>query len=195
MLAEKGIEKLEYKFGTMIEIPRAAVTAGEIAKLAEFFSFGTNDLTQMTFGYSRDDAERNFLVTYVEQGILPKNPFQTTRPRGRWPPDADGNQRWARHPARPGSGHLRRTRRRPGSHRVLPHDWQQLRLLLAFPRAGGSPAAAAHAALKHAERQSEGRQVSPAGYESVWRKSKDLRHRFFFQPSISPIFSPFSQTV
>jgi pyruvate,orthophosphate dikinase len=66
-----------YKFGTMIEIPRAAATAGEIAEIAEFFSFGTNDLTQMTFGYSRDDAERNFLVTYVEQGILPKNPFQT----------------------------------------------------------------------------------------------------------------------
>jgi pyruvate, orthophosphate dikinase len=66
-----------YKFGTMIEIPRAAVTAGELANLAEFFSFGTNDLTQMTFGYSRDDAERNFLVTYVAEGILPRNPFQT----------------------------------------------------------------------------------------------------------------------
>jgi pyruvate,orthophosphate dikinase len=66
-----------YKFGTMIEIPRAAVVAGELATLAEFFSFGTNDLTQMTFGYSRDDAERNFLVRYVEEGILPKNPFQT----------------------------------------------------------------------------------------------------------------------
>ena len=77
VLAEKKVAKLDYKFGTMIEIPRAAVTAGEIAKLAEFFSFGTNDLTQMTFGYSRDDAERAFLVTYVEQGILPKNPFQT----------------------------------------------------------------------------------------------------------------------
>jgi pyruvate,orthophosphate dikinase len=77
VLAEKKVAKLDYKFGTMIEIPRAAVTAGEIAGLAEFFSFGTNDLTQMTFGYSRDDAERNFLVTYVEQGILPKNPFQT----------------------------------------------------------------------------------------------------------------------
>ena len=73
---EKGVN-FTYKFGTMIEIPRAAVTAAEVAKLAEFFSFGTNDLTQMTFGYSRDDAERNFLVTYVEQGILPKNPFQT----------------------------------------------------------------------------------------------------------------------
>jgi len=69
--------KVDYKFGTMIEIPRAAVTASEIAEVAEFFSFGTNDLTQMTFGYSRDDAERSFLVTYVESGILPKNPFQT----------------------------------------------------------------------------------------------------------------------
>ena len=77
VLAEKKVAKLDYKFGTMIEIPRAAVTAAEIANLAEFFSFGTNDLTQMTFGYSRDDAERAFLVTYVEQGILAKNPFQT----------------------------------------------------------------------------------------------------------------------
>ncbi len=76
-VTEEKKVKLPYKFGTMIEIPRAAVTAEEIANLAEFFSFGTNDLTQMTFGYSRDDAERNFLVTYVEQGILPKNPFQT----------------------------------------------------------------------------------------------------------------------
>ncbi|MCG2783647.1 MAG: pyruvate, phosphate dikinase [Anaerolineae bacterium] len=77
VLAEKKVAKLDYKFGTMIEIPRAAVTAAEIAGLAEFFSFGTNDLTQMTFGYSRDDAERAFLVTYIEQGILAKNPFQT----------------------------------------------------------------------------------------------------------------------
>jgi pyruvate,orthophosphate dikinase len=76
VMDEKKV-KFTYKFGSMIEIPRAAVTAGEIAKHAQFFSFGTNDLTQMTFGYSRDDAERNFLITYVEQGILPKNPFQT----------------------------------------------------------------------------------------------------------------------
>lgn len=72
----------DYKFGTMIEIPRAAVTAEEIAEVAEFFSFGTNDLTQMTFGYSRDDAERNFLVIYVEEGILPANPFQTLDQEG-----------------------------------------------------------------------------------------------------------------
>jgi pyruvate,orthophosphate dikinase len=76
VMGEKNI-KFEYKFGTMIEIPRAAVTAGEVAQRAEFFSFGTNDLTQMTYGYSRDDAERNFLITYQEQGILEKNPFQT----------------------------------------------------------------------------------------------------------------------
>jgi pyruvate,orthophosphate dikinase len=76
VMQEKGIE-FDYKFGTMIEIPRAAVTAAEVARLAEFFSFGTNDLTQMTFGYSRDDAERNFLITYQEQKILDKNPFQT----------------------------------------------------------------------------------------------------------------------
>ena len=76
VMDEKGVE-FEYKFGTMIEIPRAGLTADQVAEEAEFFSFGTNDLTQFTFGYSRDDAERNFLVKYVEEGILPENPFQT----------------------------------------------------------------------------------------------------------------------
>ncbi len=74
--AAGGIE-VDYKFGTMIEVPRGALTADEIAKHASFFSFGTNDLTQMTFGYSRDDAEGGFLLKYVEDGILPANPFQT----------------------------------------------------------------------------------------------------------------------
>ena len=76
VMEEKGVT-FEYKFGTMIEIPRAGLTADQVAGVAEFFSFGTNDLTQFTFGYSRDDAERNFLVKYVEDGILPQNPFQT----------------------------------------------------------------------------------------------------------------------
>jgi pyruvate,orthophosphate dikinase len=76
VMEEKNVQ-FTYKFGTMIEIPRAAVVAGDLATLAEFFSFGTNDLTQMTFGYSRDDAERSFLVRYIEEGILVKNPFQT----------------------------------------------------------------------------------------------------------------------
>jgi pyruvate,orthophosphate dikinase len=78
---EKGV-KVPYKFGTMIEIPRAALTAGEIATVAEFFSFGTNDLTQMTFGYSRDDAERHFIVKYLEEKILPRNPFETIDEHG-----------------------------------------------------------------------------------------------------------------
>ena len=67
---------LPYLFGTMIEVPRAALTADEIAQFAEFFSFGTNDLTQLTLGYSRDDAEGRFLTKYLEQGILKDNPFE-----------------------------------------------------------------------------------------------------------------------
>ncbi len=76
VMEEQGVD-VAYKFGTMIEIPRAALTANEIASVAQFFSFGTNDLTQMTFGFSRDDAEAKFLIDYVEKGILPRNPFQT----------------------------------------------------------------------------------------------------------------------
>lgn len=81
VMNEKGV-KINYKFGTMIEIPRAALTAKEIATEAEFFSYGTNDLTQMTFGYSRDDAEGKFLKNYVEQKILPANPFVTLDEKG-----------------------------------------------------------------------------------------------------------------
>jgi pyruvate,orthophosphate dikinase len=74
--AGSGVE-LDIDIGTMIELPRAALTAGEIAKVADFFSFGTNDLTQMTYGLSRDDAEGLFLRDYLEQGILSSDPFQT----------------------------------------------------------------------------------------------------------------------
>ena len=69
--------RVPYKFGTMIEIPRAALTAEEFAQVAEFFSFGTNDLTQTVFGISRDDAEAGFLMSYVKTGVLPANPFVT----------------------------------------------------------------------------------------------------------------------
>jgi pyruvate,orthophosphate dikinase len=74
VMEEQGVE-VDYKFGTMIEIPRAALTAGEIAEYAQFFSFGTNDLTQTTFGISRDDAEAGFLIQYLREGILTENPF------------------------------------------------------------------------------------------------------------------------
>ena len=69
--------EVAYKFGTMIETPRAALTAGDIAKESDFFSFGTNDLTQMTFGFSRDDAQGKFLRSYIEEGVLTEDPFAT----------------------------------------------------------------------------------------------------------------------
>jgi pyruvate,orthophosphate dikinase len=73
VFAEKS-DSVEYKIGTMIEIPRAALTAHKIAREADFFSFGTNDLTQMTFGYSRDDVAK-FLPMYLDKGILKQDPF------------------------------------------------------------------------------------------------------------------------
>ena len=75
-IVETSGQQVDYKFGTMIEVPRGALTADEIAEHAEFFSFGTNDLTQMGFGYSRDDAEGKFLMQYVDRKILTDNPFQ-----------------------------------------------------------------------------------------------------------------------
>ncbi|MGH2417468.1 MAG: pyruvate, phosphate dikinase [Candidatus Limnocylindria bacterium] len=75
-IVEASGQQVTYKFGTMIEVPRGALTADEIAEHAEFFSFGTNDLTQMGFGYSRDDAEGKFLMQYVDRKVLAENPFQ-----------------------------------------------------------------------------------------------------------------------
>jgi pyruvate,orthophosphate dikinase len=89
----------------MIEVPRGAVTADEIAREAEFFSFGTNDLTQMGFGLSRDDAGK-FLLHYIEHGLLEKDPFVTL--------DADGVGQLV------AIGRVRRARRRPVLHPVLP---------------------------------------------------------------------------
>jgi pyruvate,orthophosphate dikinase len=76
VMKEQGVE-IDYKFGTMIEVPRAALTADQIAEYAEFISFGTNDLTQMTYAISRDDAEGGFLIDYLSGGILDDNPFAT----------------------------------------------------------------------------------------------------------------------
>jgi pyruvate, orthophosphate dikinase len=76
VVAKTGVKKIRHKLGTMIEIPRAAITANQIAEEAEFFSFGTNDLTQMTFGFSRDDIG-GFVPDYLKKGILPGDPFQS----------------------------------------------------------------------------------------------------------------------
>ena len=75
VFAENGTT-LPFQYGSMIEVPRAALTADQMAEVAEFYSFGTNDLTQTTFGMSRDDAESKFLLEYTEKAILPTNPFQ-----------------------------------------------------------------------------------------------------------------------
>ncbi len=81
VFAERGVE-LDYRIGTMIELPRACVVADELALYADFFSFGTNDLTQTTYGYSRDDAEASFIPTYLEKRILKVDPFQVLDRRG-----------------------------------------------------------------------------------------------------------------
>lgn len=81
VLKENNVD-IPYKFGTMIEVPRACIVADKIAQYVEFFSFGTNDLTQMTFGYSRDDAEAKFIPFYLENKILKFNPFQTLDTQG-----------------------------------------------------------------------------------------------------------------
>jgi len=74
-------EQIDYKVGSMIEIPRAALTADELAEHADFFSFGTNDLTQLAYGYSRDDTE-DFMPVYLKKGILGQDPFQSLDQRG-----------------------------------------------------------------------------------------------------------------
>ena len=75
VIAETGVP-VDYRIGTMIELPRACVVAGALAETAEFFSFGTNDLTQTTYGYSRDDADTTFIPQYIAKKILKESPFQ-----------------------------------------------------------------------------------------------------------------------
>jgi pyruvate,orthophosphate dikinase len=124
-----------YLVGTMIEVPRACLVAGAIAKEAEFFSFGTNDLTQMTYGFSRDDIGK-FLPVYLDERILPVDPFQSIDQDGVRPPrEAHGGGRPGR-ARRPQGGDLRRARGRSGLRRVLPSERSGLRFVLALPRPG-----------------------------------------------------------
>ena len=129
--------------GTMIEVPRAALTAGQIAQAAEFFSFGTNDLTQMGWGFSRDDVEGSFFSRYIELGIFGVSPFETL--------DTEGVGRLVKIAVEEGRAtrpdlqdrRLRRARRRPGLGALLPLGRPGLRVLLAVPGpgrpAGGGP--------------------------------------------------------
>ena len=127
--------KLDFKVGTMIELPRAVMAAGEIAQEAEFFSFGTNDLTQMTWGFSRDDVEASFFGTYLEKGIFGVSRSSPSTSAGvgnswRWP------SRRPRGPTGPAPRRLRRARRRPGLHPLLRRRRARLRVVLAVQGAG-----------------------------------------------------------
>ena len=97
----------------MIETPRAALRADEIAEEADFFSFGTNDLTQMTFGFSRDDVESRMMPAYLEQGLLKRNPFETIDQTGVGELVRIGAERGPQDQARPQARRVRRARRRP----------------------------------------------------------------------------------
>ena len=137
--AERQGVELGATVGTMIELPRAALTAGEIAEAAEFFSFGTNDLTQTTWGFSRDDVEGAFFSRYLERGIFEVSPFETIDRDGRGPAGPDRLRRGPGGAAGPGAGRLRRARRRPRVGALLPRGRARLRVVLAVPGAGRSP--------------------------------------------------------
>ena len=123
--------KIKYKFGTMVEIARACVRAARIAEVAEFFSFGTNDLTQGTFSFSREDAENKFLPIYNTEGILRHNPFEILDELGvGWLMQHAVTEGRKTRPG-PEDRHLRRTRRPTPGRRVLPPHRPELRVLLA----------------------------------------------------------------
>ena len=136
ILADVGVEAL---VGTMIEIPRAALTSGQIAGSADFFSFGTNDLTQMGWGFSRDDVEASFFSNYLDLGIFGVSPFESIDQErvGRLVRISvrGGPRRQARHEDRC----LRGARRRPRQRALLPRRGTRLRVLLAVPGPGRPP--------------------------------------------------------
>ena len=122
--------------GTMIELPRACFVADRIAEVADFFSFGTNDLTQTALGFSRDDVEGSFLPPYIERKIVDRSPFETIdRPGVGWLVRLAA---WVgARQAGPQARHLRRARRRPRVDRLLRDGRARLRVVLAVPRAAG----------------------------------------------------------
>ena len=136
VLKERGVA-IDYTVGTMIEVPRAALTADEIARQADFFSFGTNDLTQMTLGFSRDDAEGKFLTHYLKHRPSQEQPLREARPDRGGPAGRHGRAEGALGQARAQDGHLRRARRRADEREVLPSHRAQLRELQPVPGAAG----------------------------------------------------------
>ena len=134
VLEKAGMKDLKYMIGTMIEIPRGALTANEIAQVAEFFSFGTNDLTQTTLGMSRDDYTK-FSKKYEELKIFKADPFQTIDQEGVGKLIEQAVKLGPQHQSETRDRHLRRTRRRSEFGGVLLSRRDGLRLLLALSRA------------------------------------------------------------
>jgi pyruvate,orthophosphate dikinase len=135
VMKERGV-KVKYLVGTMIEVPRGAVTADEIAKEADFFSFGTNDLTQLTYGFSRDDIGK-FLGAYQDRPHPREGSVRLARHVRRGRARRHGHQEGPGHQERSQGWRVRRTRRRPGVDLLLRPDGFRLRELLAVPRARG----------------------------------------------------------
>ena len=150
VMKEQGV-KIKYLIGTMIEVPRGAVTADEIAAEAQFFSFGTNDLTQMTFGFSRDDIGK-FLKIYQEKRILDADPFASIDTVGVGKLVRIGLQAGPQDASGPQARRLRRARRRPVVDSLLPEGRPELRELLAVPRAGGAAGGGAGGAVGQGRR-------------------------------------------
>ena len=146
---EKG-RHVHYLVGTMIELPRACLVADEIAKEAEFFSFGTNDLTQTTFGFSRDDVNK-VLPTYLAEGILKQDPFAAIDRDGVGELVTDRDRTRTKDASQAGGGDLRRARRRAVVGGVLPSGGNGLRFVLPVPRADGAAGRGAGWRIGYAE--------------------------------------------
>ena len=131
----KAKRRIKVMIGTMIETPRAAIRADEIAEEADFFSFGTNDLTQMTFGFSRDDVETRMMPAYLEHGLLKRNPFETIDQAGVGELVRLGVAAGPQDPAGHQARRVRRARRRPRVDRPVLGRRPRLRVLLAVPGA------------------------------------------------------------
>ena len=171
---------VDYKFGTMIEIPRAALTADKIAGESEFFSFGTNDLTQTTFGISRDDAEASFLVPYISAGILPDNPFATIDLEGVGELMRIAVERARKVKPELELRHLRRARRGSRLDRALPQARAGLRVLFALPGPDCTPGGSArrHPGTPGDSQADRGAGPAGGGRRGSDRDGRDRGHGF-----------------
>ena len=175
-VAEATGEQLDYQIGTMIELPRAALVAGSIAETAEFFSFGTNDLTQTTFGLSRDDAA-SFLGTYVATRDPRRRPVHHARYRRRRRTGDDRRRARAGNATRYQARHLRRARRRPGVDRLLRRSRARLCLLLAVPGADRPARSGAGGASQGGPQGQRRGRLKPPGIALFPSHNRPIRRR------------------